>query len=373
MTLNVLHVTNELAENGTGITQAVLNLARRQAHTGLNVSILAANAEPSLRAELCKSGVRVYESGGQGVGRIFRMARQLKVLLDCEPWDAIHCHTVKSFAASSLCGRPFWIKSVATLHNTFSFSSSALLLSRRPTFISHASVRDMRLAAILAGARMAVVHNGVPRHSVPTLPLPDRKYLLFCGGFSHRKGLDHLIRRISIAKDADPTIHLVIVGNRDRQAIEDLVDDLQLSRHVTFVGHSKVPHSYMKGAVALLVPSLSEPFGLVALEARMQGTPVIASNVGGLTEVLAHGRNGVLIDALDEAAWVAAILRVWSDGNYRNELAIKAGQNLDSFDLSVMEAGYRDRYLSLSLRRRPRPRSRQWKMLRARGSSPRRP
>ena len=71
--------------------------------------------------------------------------------------------------------------------------------------------------------------------------------------------------------------------------------------------------SYYRAADVCLVPSRSESFGLVALEAAACGTPVVASAVGGLTTLVDHGHTGFLVDEPDPAAYAAAVRRVFDE------------------------------------------------------------
>ena len=86
-------------------------------------------------------------------------------------------------------------------------------------------------------------------------------------------------------------------------------------RHVHFV--EPQPHellsSYYRAADVCIVPSRSESFGLVALEAAACGTPVVASAVGGLTTLVDHGHTGFLVDEPDPVAYAAAVRRVFDE------------------------------------------------------------
>ena len=123
----------------------------------------------------------------------------------------------------------------------------------------------------------------------------------------------------SVVRD-HPDAHLVVVGGpsgphgeAEVARIDALVDGLGLGDRVVFVPPR--PHellsTYYRAADVCLVPSRSESFGLVALEAAACGTPVVASDVGGLRSLVDHGRTGYLVEEADPeayAAWVRQIL-----------------------------------------------------------------
>jgi D-inositol-3-phosphate glycosyltransferase len=96
-------------------------------------------------------------------------------------------------------------------------------------------------------------------------------------------------------------------GQREVQHLRELVHELDLASAVRFVAPQ--PHhllsTYYRAADVCLVPSRSESFGLVALEAAACGTPVVAAEVGGLTTLVDHGRTGFLVEGRDPAVYAA--------------------------------------------------------------------
>jgi D-inositol-3-phosphate glycosyltransferase len=126
--------------------------------------------------------------------------------------------------------------------------------------------------------------------------------LLFVGRIQPLKGLDVAIE--ALARLHDTNARLLVVGgasgtegNEEVSRINQLVDDLGVADRVTFV--EPQPHhmlsTYYRAADIVVVPSRSESFGLVALEAAACGIPVVASGVGGLLTIVHHGSTGYLV------------------------------------------------------------------------------
>ena len=104
-------------------------------------------------------------------------------------------------------------------------------------------------------------------------------------------------------------------GEKSLQSLYDVADARGVREQVHFVAPQ--PHellsSYYRAADVCIVPSRSESFGLVALEAAACGTPVVASAVGGLTTLVDHGHTGYLVDEPDPVAYAAAVRQVFDE------------------------------------------------------------
>jgi N-acetyl-alpha-D-glucosaminyl L-malate synthase BshA len=111
---------------------------------------------------------------------------------------------------------------------------------------------------------------------------------------------------------------LVLVGDGpERESVERLVATLGLSKHVAFLGEQLQVGRLLAQADLFLLPSEQESFGLAALEALASGVPVVASNVGGLPEVIRHAETGWLVPARDPSAFAAAVLELLADESRR--------------------------------------------------------
>jgi len=138
--------------------------------------------------------------------------------------------------------------------------------------------------------------------------------LLFVGRIQALKGLDVAVRALAEVLPSVPEAFLVVVGGpsgreggAELARIRTLVADLGVGGRVHMV--PPAPHellsTYYRAADVCLVPSRSESFGLVALEAAACGTPVVAAAVGGLRTLVDHGHTGFLVDGRDPADYAA--------------------------------------------------------------------
>ena len=150
------------------------------------------------------------------------------------------------------------------------------------------------------------------------------RIVLYVGRFDPSKGIDTLVRACAKSKvRTGGNLRLIIAGDSDsdpaacqeRNRIQLLVKKLSLAEQTLFaglVGHDRLP-LYYAAADVCVVPSHYEPFGLVAIEAMACGTPVVASNVGGLKFTVVPEETGLLVNPQDDSAFAGAIDRILSN------------------------------------------------------------
>jgi D-inositol-3-phosphate glycosyltransferase len=197
------------------------------------------------------------------------------------------------------------------------------------------------------GARAALAH----------LDLGDGPMLLFVGRIQPLKGLDVAVRALGALEDRRAV--LVVVGGasgRDGrlevERIDKLAASLGLSDRIRFTDPQ--PHhllsTYYRAADVVLVPSRSESFGLVALEAAACGTPVVAAAVGGLRTLVEHGRTGFLVEGRDPEVFAAYTEQILTNPALGRELAVAAAGRARNFTWSTAAARLRRMYADLTAR-----------------------
>ena len=159
----------------------------------------------------------------------------------------------------------------------------------------------------------------------------DEQIVLYVGRFDPRKGIETLIRASAQTKAfAEGRLKLVIVGGsrpdqvdgQERNRIEQIVQETGLTEKTLFAGqikHNKLPFYYAAADVCV-IPSHYEPFGLVAIEAMACGTPVIASDVGGLKFTVLSEQTGLRVFPQDTAAFATAIDRLLTNKAWARQI-----------------------------------------------------
>lgn len=177
-------------------------------------------------------------------------------------------------------------------------------------------------------SRVVVVPPGVDSALFSPLPKPSAErpgYVVVAARIEPLKGLDLAMEALA-ALPATDRPGLVVAGGPTTgheayaAELQTLGDRMGLS--VRFVGPQSRPKlaKLLRGARMLLVPSHSETFGLVALEAAASGIPVVAMRSGGLVEAVEHGATGLLVDSRDPVAWTDAVGRLLADDAVAHQL-----------------------------------------------------
>ena len=185
----------------------------------------------------------------------------------------------------------------------------------------------------------------------------ERPVLLFVGRIQQLKGLAVAVRALA-ALDEQRAILLVVGGPSgpdgpaELERVRDLIAELGLESRVRFVNPQ--PHhllsSYYRAADVCLVPSRSESFGLVALEAAACGTPVVAAAVGGLRTLVDHGHTGFLVEGSDPDGFAAYVREVLDNARLADELGANAAARAERYRWSITAARLRRLYADLTAR-----------------------
>ncbi|MBX3119173.1 MAG: glycosyltransferase family 4 protein [Fimbriimonadaceae bacterium] len=193
--------------------------------------------------------------------------------------------------------------------------------------------------------KIDVVFNGVdaakfdfdwPKHERAAwrakLALPHEKIVMYVGRFVREKGIQVLLNSASAVLSHNPDTKFVIVGGGNREKFERFVHWYGLSDKVLFTGFmaNRSLHQLYRCADVAVFPSLYEPFGIVALEGMAAGVPVVASDAGGLREVVLHDRTGTLSYADDSGSLAWAIQRVLDDPARAKKLQAAASKRLQT-------------------------------------------
>jgi glycosyltransferase involved in cell wall biosynthesis len=159
-----------------------------------------------------------------------------------------------------------------------------------------------------------IVHYGIAARNSVTEYAGHEPRLLCIGRLIPIKGHLVLLRALAMARASVPETTLDVAGRGPLEpALKELARGLGLEGAVRFLGFVSPVQDAIERAAIVVVPSLGEGFGMVALEAMERGRPVIASAVGGLPEIVADGETGLVVPAGDADALAEAIAALAGD------------------------------------------------------------
>ena len=215
------------------------------------------------------------------------------------------------------------------------------------------------LEIVAPGVEHAFFTPGSQHGARHALGLDSDPTLLFVGRIQPLKGIEVAIRALKTLHTSNPHLsktRLMIVGgasgtegDAEVRRINDLIDELGIRDRIMMVPPQEhhALSTYYRAADAVLVPSRSESFGLVALEAAACGVPVIASAVGGLLTLVEHGKTGYLVPDRDPAVYAGHIAHLLNNRPLAAEMGAAAATRARRYTWSFAAARLRRVYADL--------------------------
>ncbi|MEY4131242.1 MAG: hypothetical protein RLZZ31_1366 [Actinomycetota bacterium] len=216
-----------------------------------------------------------------------------------------------------------------------------------------------RVEVVPPGVDHAFFSPGDKSGARNAIGIGDEPMLLFVGRIQPLKGVTVAIATLFEISDTYPDAVLVVVGGASGREGEEemakaveLVHNLGLQDRVRFVPPQ--PHhllsTYFRAADVCIVPSRSESFGLVALEAGACGTPVVGAAVGGLLTLIDHGVTGFLLEDRDPVQYADAVRKVLRQPRIAKSMSEAAATRARNYTWSTTAARLRRLYADLALR-----------------------
>lgn len=209
----------------------------------------------------------------------------------------------------------------------------------RKEIMHHFGTAEEKLHVIYSGVDMAQFHPSLrarfraeirARWSIP----PEALLLLFVGSGFQRKGVPILLEAMSALPNE---IHLLVVGaDRQQASLKRRAERLGLGSRTVFTGGQQQVAPFYGAADILVLPTRYDPFPNVALEGMAAGLPFITSHQCGATDLIVHGENGLLGDALDRSRLVANIRLLQENPSLREQMGQAARETVEPLTLETM-------------------------------------
>ncbi|MCB9810792.1 MAG: glycosyltransferase family 4 protein [Candidatus Nomurabacteria bacterium] len=322
-------LTRELVDGGT---EVIFILPRQQEVIGPARFLFADGKRRSMKVREVSSFLKPYhgasseisyvvgyDEGGKPIVKsstiideVHKFAHEASLIAREEEFDIIHAHDWTAFlagvAAKKVSGKPLIIHVHATSFDqaasdnidprVYKVEHEGFAAADKIVAVSEFTKNIIVNKHAIDPAKIEVVHNGCDVHEPEQHPLAladlktqGKKIVMYHGRITIQKGVDYFVRAARRVVDVDPNVVFVISGSGDMtNKIIELVGQLSLSNNVIFAGAlwDKERDRMYQTADLLVMPSVSEPFGLVPLEALQHRTPSLISKQSGVSEVLNH-------------------------------------------------------------------------------------
>lgn len=330
--LRILHTNFHRGWGGQ--SNRILTVCRGLAGRGHSVTL--AVPEGSVLAERARAaGVEVFDrvrfARGFRPASVLHDRTALRELLTDRRFDIIHTHGSQDSWAVALALAGFHPRPIVlrTRHNVFPIQDH--LLNRRLygrwtdgiVCISEAVLEQCAAKPYLKRENLHLIHSAVPverfasakdRSLRGELGIDDRFVAGITGRLREEKGHRFLIQALPAVIAEAPDFLLLIVGSGSLESeLKRLVASLQLERHVLFAGFREDIPRVLAAVDLFVMPSISEGLGTAILEAGASGLPIIASNVGGIPDILGPSERGLLVAPGDPDEIARGILALYRD------------------------------------------------------------
>ncbi len=287
----------------------------------------------------------ILASGTLSMGRDINLLQDIKAFFELisilrkKKPDILHLNSSKIGGLGALAGKLTGVPKVIFTSHGWAFNENRSLISRMMISFLHwitivladqtiavsENLKSQMTSWPRISGKIHVIHNAIKVEPVFSRvnalqefarlnPPLQQKFAVFdpkktliigsVGELHHIKGYEYTLQAIrdivSDQKEAGSTFNIlyIIIGTgEEKEKIEKMIVNFNLSENVILLGHIKDAYLYLKSFDLFLLPSLSESFGYVLLEAGLAGLPVVATAVGGIPEIIDDMKSGILIQA----------------------------------------------------------------------------
>lgn len=329
--MNILHLSRTMGQGGA--QKIVYQLAVGGKQRGHHVIVVSGGGVyETVLMEQGINHVTVTDLECKNASVIWNTLSTLISLIRKEKIEIIHSHHRMAALYASII-KIFYpkIQLIYTAHNVFYSKKRLTKFALRNHYIvavgqnvrdnlcDYFSVRDEMVSVIYN----AVTVSNDRKVDVQLAALKQAGFVLtgFVGRLAEQKGVDVYIRALEIARKMNPYLKGIIIGDGPlRQYVERMIHDLYMEDCIILKGYQSNIISMIEQLDFVVMPSRWEGFPLIPMEVFLANRTLIASNIGGIDELVKHNENGVLVSKDDVEGFAEAILNLADDPCFRKKL-----------------------------------------------------
>jgi len=358
--IKILHLVSGDLWGGAEAQAATL-LSQLKRVEDMEVTAIVLN-RGRLATELAAMGVRIDILEESKIGP-FRLLYKVWRTLRKNKIDILHSHRYKEniigSIAAKLSGIPVILRTVHGLNEHFAgLKRSKMVFYESLEYVISLFLVDRLIAVSLDIGRLLtrrynsrkieVIHNSIDLSRIKALKNPtvtrqelsikeDAIVIGSAGRLVKVKGLDLLLQASALIKKSIPNLKVLIAGEGpEKQSLQSLAGSIGLDNDIIFAGHRDDVYDLIQAMNVFVLPSYSEGIPLAMLEAMALGIPVVATEVGGIPEVITDGINGYLIRSRKPELVAAKCLLLLNNIDLRNRLTHNAKEKIkNAFSVDV--------------------------------------
>jgi glycosyltransferase involved in cell wall biosynthesis len=321
--MKILHLNTERTWRGGEQQTLYLLQSLKQRHIA---SHLVCQPASPLAERALAAGIEVFPIAMRGEVDL-AAGRRLRRLIRTSNYDILHSHTSHAHSLAYLASIGCDTRRLVTRRVDFSIFRRSFLglsgikyrhMADHYIAISH-KIKQVMVADGIAADRIFVVHSGVNpqrfendtgNHLIAEFNLrPDEKVVINTAHLAGHKGQQYLVQAIPLVAKKIPQVRFFIVGKGELLAeLRSLAASLGIARELVFTGFRRDVGAFYKIADLFVMSSVQEGLGTAVLDALALALPVVATNSGGLPEIIQDGRTGRLVEPTDPEALAQGIV-----------------------------------------------------------------
>lgn len=353
--INILYLFVTLPIGGA--EEHLLTVLKNLDLTKYNPIVCCIREKGLIGEEIENRGIAIISLNRKSKSWDFRIVMDILRIIRTKNIHLIHTHLYHANMYGRIAALISKIPAVVTEHNVYpKYKLKRRILNwflakktKKIIAVSEMVKKDITVRDWIKPLKVEVIYNGIDIDRFPSaiskeearqkLGVPTDCFLIgTIGRLTDQKGQIYLINALSIIKGIIPEIKLLLAGSGPLESeLKNIVFTKGLNEYVEFLGARRDIPDILKAMDIFVFPSLWEGLPMVLLEAMASSLPVVATSVGGITEIVRNGINGVIVPPRNESVLVQIIIELSKDKAKRKLLGESGRKTVeDKFTASLM-------------------------------------